>query len=66
MTLPMTWKVQADCVYSPIQTSPLILPDHTIATGSVDKDNATPLRGYSVDSGQVVNFSSVDFYSWHV
>jgi hypothetical protein len=66
MTLPMAWKIQADCVYSPIQTSPLVLPDHTSATGSVDKNNATSLRGYSVDTGQVVNFSSVDFQCWHI
>jgi hypothetical protein len=65
MTLPMAWKVQADGVYSSIQTSPLVLPDHAIATGSVDKNNATPLRGYSIDAGQVVNCASVDFYNWH-
>jgi hypothetical protein len=65
MTLTMARKVQADGVYSPIQTSPLVLPDHTIATGPVDKNNATPLRGYSIDSRQVLNCASVDFYSWH-
>jgi hypothetical protein len=66
MTLTMAWKIQADGVYSPIQTSPLVLPDHAIATGSVDKHDATPLRGYSIDPGQVVNCAPVDFYSWHV
>jgi hypothetical protein len=66
MTVPMAWKIQADCVYSSIQTSALILPDHSIATGSVNKNYATPLWSYAIDSGQVVNCSSIDFQCWHI